>query len=457
MSNALAIAATTEVLRNLLDSGLRKLLVTELPNLNVQSRIGDWDVTALPPDRVLPNSAKEPNLINLFMYYATTNQGWVNVGLPSRDGAGQRLTNPPLALDLHYLLIAYGSEKLHAETLLGAAMQILHEKPVLTRALINQILNPPQPPEPQPVIQMLAGSALGDQVELIKICPQPLNTEELSKLWTAFQSHYRPTAAYCLSVILVESDKAVRTPLPVLTRGKDDTGPRAFGDLIPPYPALEQVVLPNNQISAAIGDLITLKGHHLAGESGKPGDVTVTASLTHPRNGPVPALTVPVEHRTSDSATFQLNAPDSYPVGVYAVHLAVIPVDDVTKQPDASKQQDTKDLVLVVAPKIIGPTLMPMTFQRTNVDATGLGDATISLTCSPDVLPEQHVTLVIGDREIAAEPHPTKVNALTFSVLKMAAGEYRVRLCVDGIESHLIDRSTPGKPKFDESQKVTMT
>ena len=205
MSNAFAIAAVSAVLHNLLSTGLGRLNLGPLE---------PWSVSVLPPDRALPNNDTERSQINLFMYHASTNQGWANVGLPSRDSTGQRLSNPPLALDLHYMLIAYGKEQFYAETLLGAAMQIMHENPVLTRAFIGQTFNPSghRPPE----IAMVADSGLADQVELIKISPQPLNTEELSKLWTAFQSRYRPTAAYCLSVVLVEGNAAVRAALPVL-------------------------------------------------------------------------------------------------------------------------------------------------------------------------------------------------------------------------------------------------
>ena len=213
-------------------------------------------------------------------------------------------------------------------------------------------------------------------------------------------------------------------------------------------------MLPNNQISATIGDLITLEGHHLAGESGEPADVTVSAGFIHLRNRSVPAIPISVANRTTDSASFRLNAPNAerdYPAGVYGVHLAIIPGGD------ASKQRDTNDLALVIAPKIIGPRPMPMTFVRSNVDpTTGLGDATIDLTCSPDVLPEQRVTLVIGDREIAAEAHSTQTSDLTFIARRMAGTMFRVRLRVDGIESHLIDRTTAGKPAFDETQQVTL-
>ena len=52
---------------------------------------------------------------------------------PRATRRGQRITNPPLALDLHYLLTAYGIAELQAEVLLGYGMQLLHEHPVLGR------------------------------------------------------------------------------------------------------------------------------------------------------------------------------------------------------------------------------------------------------------------------------------------------------------------------------------
>ena len=81
---------------------------------------------------------KSEDRINLFLFQATENAGWRNYGLPARAANGDRISNPPLALDLSYLLTAYGSGPLHAEALLGYAMFVLHEMPVLTRDAIAQ-------------------------------------------------------------------------------------------------------------------------------------------------------------------------------------------------------------------------------------------------------------------------------------------------------------------------------
>src|SRR5690606_23150792 len=109
MSTALAIAAVTAVLKDLLYNGV----IDHLP-----PGMNDVQVSALPPDRIKTND-EEPSRLNLFMYHVTPNMGWRNVGLPSVDSQGNRVTNPPLPLDLHYLLTGYGAPEHHPEILLG--------------------------------------------------------------------------------------------------------------------------------------------------------------------------------------------------------------------------------------------------------------------------------------------------------------------------------------------------
>ena len=41
--------------------------------------------------------------------------------------------------------------------------------------------------------EALEKSNLADQIELVKLTPQTMNTEEISKLWTAMQASYRPS------------------------------------------------------------------------------------------------------------------------------------------------------------------------------------------------------------------------------------------------------------------------
>src|SRR5437660_7926311 len=125
MSSALGIAAVTAVLKNLLDN--------RLIEQGVAASLGDVSVSALPPDRI-PTGADERSQLNLFLYRLTPNSGWRGRttadgngnGAPTR-GAAQAVGPRPLALDLHYLVTAYGEQDLQAEILLGYAIQTLHE------------------------------------------------------------------------------------------------------------------------------------------------------------------------------------------------------------------------------------------------------------------------------------------------------------------------------------------
>jgi hypothetical protein len=207
MSTPLALATVTAVLQNFIQNSIT--------DHDLAATLGgSITVSAEPPDRI-DNGASSPDRINLFLFQATENQGWRNVALPSRNAEGDRINNPPLALDLSYLLTAYGSGPLHAEALLGLAMFVLHEMPVLTRDAIRAVtVAPPQPP----LLAGLQASELADQIEQIKVVPQVMSVEEISKIWSALQSQYRPTAVYKATVVLVESQSSVRPTLPVRAR-----------------------------------------------------------------------------------------------------------------------------------------------------------------------------------------------------------------------------------------------
>ena len=204
----------------------------------------------------------------------TPNRAWSNVDLPSRSAvSGERLTNAPLALDLHYMLTAYGKADFQAEILLGYAMHLLHERPVLDRAAIRRALNP-SPLDVSmlpPVFQALTASDLADQVELIKITQEALSIDDLTTLWTAIQTNYRPSSAYQVSVVLIEGTRPAVSPLPVLSRGKRDPvthrdrGVVVNPDLLPPLPTLFTAETEFPQTGARLDDEVTLSGVRLAG------------------------------------------------------------------------------------------------------------------------------------------------------------------------------------------------
>src|SRR6185437_15607604 len=106
---------------------------------------------------------------------------------------------------------------------------------------------------------------LDSQLEKVRITLHPITVDELSKLWTGFATQYRLSAAYEVGVTLIESTRPSNAPLPILTRGKGDSGVTAQSDLTPPIPTLESLTLPKKQPSALLGDTVTLNGFHLDG------------------------------------------------------------------------------------------------------------------------------------------------------------------------------------------------
>lgn len=435
MGNALAIAAVTAVLKDLLNNGLIDHNVTGAVGSNVT-------VSALPPDRVFAPGAQEGNQLNLFLYQVTPNVGWRNIGLPSRDEQGGRLTNPPLALDLHYLLTAYGAEDLHAEVLLGYAMQLLHETPILTRQSIRTALQP-SPVNGAilpPALQALSASELADQVEQIKIVATALNSEEMSKLWTALQARYRPTGAYHVSVVMIESQRPAKSALPVLTVGpvdpvtREPRGSVVAANLESPFPTLNLVTPPQQRASAHLGDVLVVQGHKLDGTN-------VAVRLTGSRLAQPIELPITAGNTATRLETTIPNQPATLPAGLYSLAVLV-------QRPGDTFRRTTNALALALAPQIT--TALPASFAR-----DGNGDVTITLAVRPEVQPAQRVALLLGDVEVAAQPRTNQTDTVSFVIRAAAPGTYLVRLRVDGVDSEVVNRvATP--PEFF-NHRVTVT
>ncbi|WP_404299712.1 DUF4255 domain-containing protein [Alicycliphilus denitrificans] len=437
MSTALAIAGVTAVLRDLLNDGLI--------NHNISGVLGSSvSVSVQAPDRVVTASTPEASQLNLFLYMATPNPGWRNEGLPGRDGSGRtRLANPPLALDLHYLLSAYSGADLHAEILLGYAMQLLHETPLLTRTAIRTALNPSPAVGASlpPALRALADAGLADQVELIKLTPNILSSEETSQLWTATQSHLRPSMAYIASVVLIQAQRPARTPLPVLTRGPldsatgRDAGIAVQADLEPRTPLLTHVAPPLGQPVAAIGDTVLLHGRLLDGANRQ-------VVLREDRLGIehiLPALPPAPNMPAGQVAAFSLaGLQAALPAGAYRVALRVTRPDLQGRMRD----HETPPLPLTLAPRI---TSTPQSVARAPD-----GSASVPITFTPDLRADQRAVLVLDNDEYLPQTAGATPSSRIFPVAQARPGVHLARLRIDGIDSPIVDMDyePPALPHF---------
>lgn len=407
MSTALGIAAVTATLRDLLNNGM----------LDRTEDVGDVNVTVLPPDRVWPGGGGDRrNSLNLFLYHVTPNLGYRNAQMPSRDARGDRIANPPLAIDLHYMITAFGVQDFAAEILLGHGMQILHETPVLTRTHIEAALGGgvPTPGDDLPDdVNVLRSADLANQLESIKLTPHNFTLDEVARLWTAFQTPYRTTACYLATVLLIESRRPTRASEPVRERVVA-TVPL----LHPSITAVEPLVVP-----FSLAPRLTLKGAGLRGAG--------TEIL-------VGELAGSVDSAGSTETSVAVRLPAGLRAGlnqIRVVRRATLP-DGTFRRSEASNS----------APFAFAPRLRPDgAGLDVDIDVAGSPRAgTIAVRIDPPVGRDQKATLLftrIGlEPESFAFASPTRegdTDEIEFVVAGLAPGDYLARVEVDGAQSAL--------------------
>ncbi|MDB2438593.1 DUF4255 domain-containing protein [Hellea sp.] len=208
MANALAIAAVTATLKDLLNDGV---INGDLDAL------GQVDVSAQPPDQLITDTPK--NGLNIYPWKVTHNTAYSNQDLPAYSSKGTRLKNARLALDIHYILTATGTKDLNAPILMGFGMQQMHETPILTSKALRRTLTSPtgtvSPGILPAALIMLQGADLAEQIESVRITPAKNENDELSKIWPAFNASLRLSALYQVSLVLIQAKRNKSPSLPV--------------------------------------------------------------------------------------------------------------------------------------------------------------------------------------------------------------------------------------------------
>lgn len=366
--------------------------------------------------------------LNLFLYSVHYNPAFSNAPMPRSARNGEH-AYPPMPLVLKYLITAYGEndDDISAQTLMGQAMSFLHDRPLLSRADIEGIS---------------PDSDLQRQIERIRITHDALSLDDMSKLWTSFQSaEYRLSTGYEVSVVLIESTRAGNAPLPVLKRGEEDRGGHVVAA---PSASLSGFRFPNQKPSAELGDSIVLLGEHLTADN-------TTVRLQHPLlHEPIELQPLPNPSESEmivqlPSVTDDAEAGSKWPAGFYAVSL-------VQRRP-GMPQWTSNSLFLPLSPRI--ETIDPTSAQA--------GEVELTIECRPQILEGQRVALLFSDRIISPDAIVTPVDPearteLTFTIENAVAREtpYVVRLRVDGVDSIPVDFSG-ATPQFADNQKVSIT
>ena len=180
MSASTAIGMAGESLRALLEG---EMLVDASVN-----------VTVLAPDENGPNRR-----INLFLYKVVESPFFKNKDWEVSQSDPSRITPPPLTLNLHYLMTAYAPNdaetgNTNAHEILGEAMRVLHEYPVV------------------PAEYLPAG--LEDAREEIKVMQTAIDLDEITKVWSTFGQPYRVSVSYEVAVVQLDQSPETEQAMP---------------------------------------------------------------------------------------------------------------------------------------------------------------------------------------------------------------------------------------------------
>lgn len=420
MSNEFAIGAVTLTLRNILDQ------VKELGDSDVSDDLptdakptAEILITNLPLDEAYKfDQAK--NQVNLFLYHVEHSAAWRNREMPGALKNGET-GNVPMGLNLYYLVTAYGQDKneIIGHLLLGKAMSILHDHPLFSRDEIRTAFS---------------ASKLQDQIERVRITPQPISLDEVSKLWTGFQSQYKLSVAYQVNVVLIESKRPSKTPLPVLMRGVGDRGVLVQTGVISPFPAIDAVEYPGKQNAAQQNDILTITGSFLKGD-------TVTVRFHHHLLPVDPEVAVEAG-ATDDIVKVKIPTnPNQWPAGIYTVKVIV-------------HKAGKPDKISNSLPIMLAPTIhFPVTIVPLSPPAAKNYMATVAF--HPALRPEQDASLLLGGNEFKAGEHLAVTSSLNIQLNGVEDGPYFIRLRIDGVDSLLIDMSA-SPPVFKASNQITL-
>lgn len=222
------MSASTAI--GMVSSSLRNLLVGELQlNLTVE-------VTILAPDE-----HGSDRRVNLFLYRVEENPFLRNAD-PHVDPATQRLLPTPVSLGLYYLMTAYAPNDAltgnsTAHQILGEAIRVFHDHPVLPAEYLE--------------------SGLQDAREELRIVHQPLDPEELSRIWSTFDQPFRLSVLYRVGTVQLDAAAALQQPVPARVRRVGVPQVRQPWDR-PVVDALAPAAGP-------AGTAVTLSGRHLDG------------------------------------------------------------------------------------------------------------------------------------------------------------------------------------------------
>jgi hypothetical protein len=129
--------------------------------------------------------------ISLYLYRVTVS---ANRNLPPRLGPDGRRYRPPIPLDLHFLVTAWGETAIRQQRLLGFAIRTLEDTPILPAGVLNQ--HSPEPDVFRPE-------------ETVELVFEGVTIQDFGYIWNVAQTKEQPSATYVARMVDIESRVSV--------------------------------------------------------------------------------------------------------------------------------------------------------------------------------------------------------------------------------------------------------
>lgn len=177
----------------------------ELLRENMQDLIPADSISLVSPGEI---EGKDNIRLSVFLYQVNENTYLNNLEMENMGTS--KLKASPLALELYYMLTSYPASGIQDRTertqeehsILGRAMQILHDNPVFTGSVLK-------------------GSLSVHDTEL-HVISTSMSLDDMSKIWSTFkEKSFRPSVCYQITPVKIESsrEKKIRR----VTRGAAPT------------------------------------------------------------------------------------------------------------------------------------------------------------------------------------------------------------------------------------------
>ncbi len=422
MSNYLAIATVTATLQRILQATIQ----VDLPGAKVTTSQASTGANGGTPELG----------VNLYLYLVSPNPAWRNSDLRNRRPKGDLIKQAQAGLDLYYIMTCYGDDiELEPQRLMGSAVRTIVDYPLLTPEMIQETVN-------NPTFSFLADSDLEQQVERVKILPNVMSVEEQSKIWSNFvQSPYTLSFTFQASAVLIEGNKSSSRALPV----------RSTGFYTAPYQPVISQVIPDTGINQPIlaNSSLIIRGQQLQGDSPqvKIGDCKLQPQEVSEKEILLNLSSLPIEQ-------------------IKLLRAGVQSLQVLHSFAKFSKVDPERFIGSNVVPFVLCPIITEVEVQKIEDDGDNLYSAELSVQLDLTVGANQRVFLLLNKRIssketgqapsrpaayiFSAKTRSEDSNVITFSINDVKAGDYLVRVQVDGAESPLYIDTNPDSETYEQ-------